>query len=317
MTERAYRCGVCRKTYSLAPSNPRWTTKLWHVVRGLIGATCVSLLAFGLAGPPWPHLALLALVILGSRSHGLLAVALLTAGTMVALLHAKGMRLMMHIDDTGRLGLTVVRHGLPIPGVGAGTILVATDELDRSVFRRSVVYIYQHSTSMGSSGVILNQPMHGPPSGGVASNNASIANKTNKTVHPSQNNQKTASPQHFLGGPVGMPGEGARQEIIVLHTVPGVEGAVPLQLPPSASSIKIYMGGRLGDVLELVHESPFKCPSINVYHGISTWAEGQLEGEIRAGAWAYGQGIGDDIISGDTTNLWSSLLTSNRLTWLA
>lgn len=313
ITERAFRCGVCRKTYSLAPADPRWTTKLWHVVRGLIGATCVSLLAFGLAGPPWPHLALLALVILGSRSHGLLAVALLTAGTMVALLHAKGMRLMMHIDDTGRLGLTVVRHGLPIQGVGVGTILVATDELDRSVFRRSVVYIYQHSSSTGSSGVILNQPMHGPPSGGIAPSNTSIANKT---VQPTAS-KKTASPQHFLGGPVGMPGEGARQEIIVLHTVPGVEGAVPLQLQSSTPALKVFLGGRLADVLELSNESPFKCASINVYHGISTWAEGQLEGEIRAGAWAYGQGTGDDILSGDISNLWSSLLTSNRLTWLA
>jgi putative AlgH/UPF0301 family transcriptional regulator len=55
-----------------------------------------------------------------------------------------------------------------------------------------------------------------------------------------------------------------------------------------------------------------------IFHGISTWAEGQLEGEIRAGAWAFTSATNDDVISAAITpdQVWGSMLGSDRLTWL-
>jgi hypothetical protein len=155
------------------------------------------------AGPPWPHLALLVLLLLGSRSHWLPGVALVVVGGLLATMHARGLRLILRLEDGGRLGLAVIRHGAPVPGVGAGgwgrlggqappvfwlplrfrgclpacapavlpagwqafwrygcllffwliwpctrlaagVLLVASDGLEHSIFRRSVVLLTQH-----------------------------------------------------------------------------------------------------------------------------------------------------------------------------
>lgn len=118
-----------------------------------------------------------------------------------------------------------------------------------------------------------------------------------------------------------MPGEGARQEIAILHTIPGVEGAIPVLTAPSFRPRLFYVnGGRLADVLTLAGGPHGKAASenaIHVYHGISTWGQGQLEGEIRAGAWAYGEALQEDLMRTDHDQLWGSLLGSDRLNWLA
>lgn len=72
------------------------------------------------AGPPWPHLALLVLLLLGSRSHWLPGLGLLSVVTLLATLHARGLRVILRVDDGGRLGLAVIRHGAPVQGVGPG-----------------------------------------------------------------------------------------------------------------------------------------------------------------------------------------------------
>ena len=72
------------------------------------------------AGPPWPHLALLLLLLLGSRAHWLAALALLVAGSGLATLHARGLRLVLRLDGVGRLGVALIRHGAPVPGLGQG-----------------------------------------------------------------------------------------------------------------------------------------------------------------------------------------------------
>ena len=67
-----------------------------------------------------PHLALLVLLLLGTRSSSLLALALLLMGTLLATLHARGLRVVMRMDGAGRLGLAVIRHGGPVEGLGPG-----------------------------------------------------------------------------------------------------------------------------------------------------------------------------------------------------
>lgn len=44
------------------------------------------------AGPPWPHVAVLLLLMLGVRSHSLLAVLALALACILAVLHARGLR---------------------------------------------------------------------------------------------------------------------------------------------------------------------------------------------------------------------------------
>jgi putative AlgH/UPF0301 family transcriptional regulator len=363
----------------------------------------------------------------------MLAFALLASGTILAALHAKGLRLVMRFDDVGGspFGFAVVRHGAPVPGLGPGTLLVANSGLNHSIFKRSVVLIYQHggdgdgggggSGGGGARGVILTQPMSSyssssssSPSSFSGSGNIDVAeeeesrgngenrkqaiymhkinnkNKDNedqkdgeiegegelaslltKAIDPntvstvsSASTQRDEVVQHRLGGPVGMPGEGARQEITVVHSVPGIEGA-SLVLLGDGSIPSVYIGGMLTDVLErgkktLCNDVESRSRSkverkkndengkdederksgggdgssgntnteeyksdglacedgpreILVFHGIATWTEGQLEGEIRAGAWAYGDATYDDVMKASPGELWRSLVRSDRV----
>ena len=54
-----------------------------------------------------------------------------------------------------------------------------------------------------------------------------------------------------------------------------------------------------------------------VFHGIATWGEGQLEGEIRAKAWAYGDAEYNDLIHAVPAEQWDGLVRSDRMTIMA
>ncbi|GAB4813425.1 hypothetical protein N2152v2_000471 [Parachlorella kessleri] len=485
--ERAFRCSVCRSLFSVPPPKPRASTRLFQTLRGLGGAVCITLLALGLSGPPVPHLALLVLLLLGSRSSSLLALALLLMGTLLATLHARGLRVVMRMDGAGRLGLAVIRHGGPVEGLGPGTLLVASEGLDHTMFRRSVVLLYEHGRE-GAKGVLLTQGLAVPPAGlapmpeaalGAAAMAATAAparvlrhaaarsgGGNGTTAGPSTAGSAGEGPEptpaghggrssaggapfiirHFLGGPVGMPGEGVRQEMVLLHTITGVQGAtsLPLQAAPAppapanhaggsraggrsrlaslraqqgaagsnssdrsdrgeheehdvagtarpavrlalapnraspaaamASSGRssdseavaaesgqressstseggetgaaaglgsatllataslqpqLFMGGALTEVLEragarsdpsqeLAGSGGSAGRLVHVYHGVCSWAEGQLEGEIRSGAWSIGPGRLQDVLPQEGAQpqppqLWAALLASGRL----
>ena len=95
--ERAYRCSVCRTPFTLQPPRQRGRALArilaGPVARGLAAAACVAVLALGAAGgPPWPHLALAALLLLGTRSHAALAGGALIAAVSLGTMHSRGMR---------------------------------------------------------------------------------------------------------------------------------------------------------------------------------------------------------------------------------
>ena len=57
---------------------------------------------------------------------------------------------------------------------------------------------------------------------------------------------------------------------------------------------------------------------VHVYHGAAAWSAGQLEGELRAGAWGLvPAATAADVLDGSPEDLWRSLVSSGRLTWLA
>jgi putative AlgH/UPF0301 family transcriptional regulator len=277
-------------------------------------------------GPPMPYLPLIALLVMGSRSRGLLAAALLLAGVALAALHVGGLRLVMSVGDgDGRLGVEFVRRGggAPVAGLGAGALLVASEELRHSlVFRRSVVLLTEHSAAEGARGVVLTQPMRAPPElpaaaggpGGDAATNKAEA-KVNRTWGRARGGgAAAAAPRHFLGGPVGMPGEGVRQEMLVLHTVDGVQGALAL-LPG------VFQGGALPEVLQRSGSGGGRGGGgpapVHLYHGVATWAPGQLEGELRAGSWAFAAASREDVFASPPEELWAGLAGGERLTWPA
>ena len=106
-TDRAARCCVCRQLYSVQPRVRGLGWRAWARLRYLMAAAAVTLLAFGLSGPPWPHVAVLLLLMLGVRSHSLLAVLALALACVLAVLHARGLRCATLPNDGPVCGGTV------------------------------------------------------------------------------------------------------------------------------------------------------------------------------------------------------------------
>lgn len=66
------------------------------------------------AGPPWPHVAVLLLLLLGVRSHSLVAVLALALACVLAVLHARGLRWVALLRySAGDALLAPGSHGTP------------------------------------------------------------------------------------------------------------------------------------------------------------------------------------------------------------
>jgi putative AlgH/UPF0301 family transcriptional regulator len=58
-------------------------------------------------------------------------------------------------------------------------------------------------------------------------------------------------------------------------------------------------------------------PPLRVYHGVAAWQRGQLEGELRAGAWGLCTGAqAADVLRTPPEHLWGRLQADGRLQWL-
>ncbi|KAL1525616.1 hypothetical protein AB1Y20_020469 [Prymnesium parvum] len=197
------------------------------------------------------------------------------------------------VDETGTPSWQLIRYGQPLEGLGVGTLLVATHQIDAGIFRRSVLVITEHDQHTGSLGYILNSPFD--------------VNSDSEIVQLSQHALQLpvhAAITHGRGGPVAM------GEWIAFHSFADVSGARPL-------GHGHFVGGELTDIrrfaLEHIehpqlpaNEHPGAQLQLQVVHGYAAWAAGQLEGEIRAGAWVWRAGAAHDfILDSDHATMWS------------
>ncbi|KAK9795914.1 hypothetical protein WJX73_000165 [Symbiochloris irregularis] len=292
--ERAHRCSVCRSLFSVHPRPPAPVHRALQWACFGAGSLCIALIAFCISGPPWPQMALLLVILVAVRSHGAVAAVALLLGTLLITLHVRGVRVVLRMEPGRGLGLAFIRHGAPVQGLSQGMLLVATGELERSIFRRSVVLLYEHSPR-GARGVILSQPIT-QLDPRLASSNGLRAPASSRALL-----------RHFHGGPVGMLGDnGQRQEVAVLHTI-----------PHAGMADKLYVGGSMVNLAAAATHSTAPGLQINMYHGLCSWTDGQLEGEIRSGAWGFGPATMDDVLSVPAEQLWHRLTTTpGRLSWL-
>jgi len=159
-------------------------------------------------------------------------------------------------DATGRVSLSFIRHGRPVPGLGPGSLLAASPDLDRAggVFARAVVLVTEHGGGRrGTRGVILSRPLgeldeedeEGGGGGGGGTRLGGALSFFGVGGGGGGRRPATgATLRHFLGGPVGMPGDGPGPEVAVLHGVPDVPGA--RRLLPRGLTSKRGRGGALG-----------------------------------------------------------------------
>ena len=230
------------------------------LARGAAAAAVAALLVAS-TGPPWPHL-LLAALLLTTRSHAALAGGSLAAAAALATLHARGVRVSLRADGgaAGWPSLALVRHGPPVAGLAPGALLVAATNLDTAgLFARAVVLVTEHSPSRGARGVLLTRPL-APGDAGLEAADLPAPAAASPFGLLRGGRGAGARLRHFLGGPVGMPGDGPTADVVVLHGVPAVPGARPL-LPrawrrgaadadarPDAAAL-LFEGGALADAV--------------------------------------------------------------------
>jgi putative transcriptional regulator len=165
-----------------------------------------------------------------------------------------------------------------------GGLLVAAPQLDDPSFRRSVVLVLEHDHDGGTLGVVLNRPSE-----------ISVTQ-----VLPSWDPLVTGPPVLFQGGPV------QTDSALALAAVPS--GGEPLgwrRLHSAAPAVS-----RLGTVdLDAPPEIlAGEIAQMRIFAGYSGWTSGQLETEIREGAWYVVDAEPGDTFHSAPESLWRSVL---------
>jgi putative transcriptional regulator len=159
-----------------------------------------------------------------------------------------------------------------------GCLLVASPLLTDPPFARTVVALLEHGRTAGALGVVLNRPLPTPAAELVPVD------------------ERLLSPPGVLfdGGPVG-------PTTAIALGLP-VPGARPSGWTPSAPP---YVTVDLdADVDALAHS----LRQLRVFAGYAGWGAGQLEAEIRQGAWYVVDGHPDDVFAPAPAALWRQVL---------
>lgn len=158
-----------------------------------------------------------------------------------------------------------------------GSLLVADPFLQEQPFKRSVVFLAEHSSD-GSVGFVLNHP-------------------TSFTF----NNVVEGFPDFpapvYLGGPV------ESRILHFLHTIPELDGGYHI-------ANDIYWGGNLAQLKTLMQDNTLQSSDIRFFIGYSGWGPQQLAGEIKRKSWIVAPSTPSAVFSTATTSLWAERLQS-------
>lgn len=163
----------------------------------------------------------------------------------------------------------------------AGRLLVASPDLIDPNFKRTVIYISNHSAE-GAFGLVLNRPVDG----------SSVADHL-----PSWAPLLSEPGVIFAGGPVEPESAFALvraedEPPAVWAHVDGPIGLVPLDADPA----------EFGHLLS----------GLRIFAGYAGWGAGQLDGEIEEKAWFVLDAEPDDIFRADTESLYRRVLRRQR-----
>ncbi len=157
-----------------------------------------------------------------------------------------------------------------------GNILIAKPYLQCSYFKRSVIYLCEHSAH-GSLGFVLNKP-HGIYL---------------KDIFP---HLKQGHFPLFEGGPV------APQELFFIHTL-------GLKLSDSVEVKKgIYMGGDFTELCRLIEQKKISNKQVRFFVGCSSWSPSQLEHEVTREDWFVQPANYDTLIETLPDDMWGDEL---------
>ncbi len=163
-------------------------------------------------------------------------------------------------------------------GLKKGAILVARPQLANPLFMESVVLIVRHSRSLGTLGLIINKPTGYSP----------------RDFLSQLEEVDNLYEDLFIGGPVNK-----KIPTLLIHTATPPEGLEKI-------FGNVYFSGNLTAVLD--DEEKKDDYEIRAYIGISSWAPGQLEAEIRRGDWLVVEADSKMVFSKEPEKIWEKLL---------
>lgn len=172
----------------------------------------------------------------------------------------------------------LAQHEFSPSSLETGALLVASPSLDDPNFHHSVLLIIEHGRG-GTVGLILNRPTDV-----LLSDVLQDLPMLKRTPH-----------RLFAGGPVG------QTQLVLLFRL---EGPYP---DTRLIFNRIYVG--TPGVLERIITQPKPAETFRAFVGFAGWAPGQLEREMREGAWGVLPKNVFDIFDKDPATLWSDSIT--------
>lgn len=168
---------------------------------------------------------------------------------------------------------------VPLPG----QLLVATPEISDEPFRRTVVLLLDHDED-GTLGLVVNRPTRLPV----------------RQVLPGWHEEVVGPPVVFSGGPVSPDNALGLARLADPHVAHDAGGPVGWK--------RLYEDVGLVDLdapPEVVRDG---LAAMRVFAGYAGWGSGQLEQEMRQGAWVVTEAERDDPFGAEPLDLWPVVL---------
>jgi putative transcriptional regulator len=160
-----------------------------------------------------------------------------------------------------------------------GKILISEPFLNDSYFKRSIVFLTEHSDE-GAVGFVLNKPV-------------------NLTINEVVKDFPAIDTQISIGGPV------QTNTLHYIHTMGDI-------IPESIHVVgDIYWGGDFNTIKELATLDLLKTKQIKFFLGYSGWAAQQLEEEIERDSWVITDIEPERVMAEKNDHFWKEML--NRL----
>lgn len=159
----------------------------------------------------------------------------------------------------------------------AGKLLIAEPFLTDPGFSRTVVLLCEHGEE-GSIGFVINRPSVN-----------SIGDLLPELDHTSL--------KIFEGGPV------QNDTLHMIHMMPQLMGG--MEIMPG-----VFWGGSYSDLTRTLDEHTLEANRLRLFIGYSGWEKGQLEEELKEGAWLVANSYNDLIFDTDSTHVWRDSIRS-------
>ena len=164
-------------------------------------------------------------------------------------------------------------------------LLVASPQLDSTLFERSVILVAPHDNG-SAMGVILNRPLPVDPA----------------RLYPGDKVMEQIAAVNF-GGPIN-----PATVIFLFHSDEAEENAVYLFDDIYFSNDRQVLAKQL--------QRPKKESHLEVYAGYAGWAPGQLQAEITRGGWTTVKATKKLLFKIDRASIWQQLSSKESLEWI-